>query len=78
MLYCPCTSYDCEEAAPEDVNRAACIGGRDIVDCAELVTLLPPADVEKTLRRIDGPVSVVMLDPWYNKGIGGHRDDYDD
>jgi hypothetical protein len=43
----------------------------------ELVTLLPPTDVEKTLSAIDFPVTVVMLDPWYNKGVGGVRDDYD-
>lgn len=41
------------------------------------VTLLEPQDVEETLKSINEPVSVVMLDPWYNKGIGGVREDYD-
>jgi site-specific DNA-methyltransferase (adenine-specific) len=44
----------------------------------EMVTVLHPNDAEKTLRTVDFPVSVVMLDPWYNKGIGGMREDYDE
>ncbi len=44
----------------------------------ERITLLPPADVEETLRTFNHRVSAVMLDPWYNKGIGGVREDYDD
>lgn len=43
-----------------------------------LVTLYEPCDVIETLKGCAGPVEVVMLDPWYNKGIGGTRDDYDD
>jgi hypothetical protein len=43
-----------------------------------LVTLLPPGDVFDTLRAVAKPVKVVMLDPWYNKGFGGVRDDYDE
>ena len=42
------------------------------------ITLYAPQDVLKSLEAIRVPVSVVMLDPWYNKGIGGTRDDYDD
>lgn len=42
------------------------------------VLVLPPADVIETLERPYGHVAVVMLDPWYNKGIGGTRPDYDD
>ncbi len=42
------------------------------------VTLYEPLDAAETLRMVEEPVSVVMLDPWYNKGIGGIRDDYDD
>ena len=46
-------------------------------DRKHLATLLEPADVASTLAT-SLPVTVVMLDPWYNKGIGGVRDDYDD
>ena len=41
-----------------------------------LIHLLPPADVLDTIR--DSPqVATVILDPWYNRGKGGYRDDYD-
>jgi site-specific DNA-methyltransferase (adenine-specific) len=41
------------------------------------VEVLPPSDVLATL--IASPsVEAVILDPWYNKGIGGERDDYHD
>ncbi len=46
--------------------------------CKEQITLLPPADVEETLDGLDVSSAVVMLDPWYNKGVGGLREDYDD
>ncbi|MBI1900881.1 MAG: site-specific DNA-methyltransferase [Planctomycetia bacterium] len=42
----------------------------------QLVTLLPPADVLETLQTVEGRFQVVMLDPWYNKGVGGVREDY--
>ncbi|MBX9579436.1 MAG: site-specific DNA-methyltransferase [Gemmataceae bacterium] len=42
------------------------------------VVVLPPADVADTLRAVTAPVTVTHLDPWYNKGFGGARDDYDD
>jgi site-specific DNA-methyltransferase (adenine-specific) len=42
------------------------------------ITLLPPKDVFKTVRAQKTPVTVTMLDPWYNKGFGGARPDYDD
>lgn len=41
------------------------------------MSLLKPGDVIDTLRAVRQPASVVMLDPWYNKGVGGTRDDYD-
>jgi hypothetical protein len=44
----------------------------------ELVKLYAPQDADATLKSIDSPATVVMLDPWYNKGIGGQRDDYDE
>jgi site-specific DNA-methyltransferase (adenine-specific) len=42
------------------------------------VILLEPADVLDTLQRVTCPVTVTHLDPWYNKGVGGVRDDYHD
>jgi site-specific DNA-methyltransferase (adenine-specific) len=42
-----------------------------------LLTLYKPQDVLQTLSAVTAPVTVVMLDPWYNKGIGGIREDYD-
>ena len=39
------------------------------------VEILPPADVLETLRTAQ-KVSTVILDPWYNKGVGGVRPDY--
>lgn len=41
------------------------------------VELLHPSDVLDTLKAAD-PVQTVILDPWYNKGIGGYRDDYNE
>ena len=38
--------------------------------------VLPPADVLATLAA-SAKVEAVILDPWYNKGIGGERGDYD-
>jgi len=40
------------------------------------VTLLPPQDVLHTLAHIQDPVITTILDPWYNKGVGGVRNDY--
>lgn len=45
------------------------------------IALLPPADVHATLGLLAGlglEVRCAMLDPWYNKGVGGTREDYDD
>lgn len=33
-------------------------------------------DAVELLRKVPVRASVVMLDPWYNKGVGGVRDDY--
>ena len=41
------------------------------------VEILPPADVLDTLKS-SGRVSAVILDPWYNKGFGGERSDYNE
>lgn len=43
------------------------------------IALLPPSDVEDVLRFFaenDFDITVTMLDPWYNKGVGGVRNDY--
>jgi len=43
------------------------------------VAVLPPADVHDTLKLaklLGAPFSTIMLDPWYNKGVGGVRGDY--
>lgn len=43
------------------------------------VCVLPPLDVEDCLEIAAASgveFRVTMLDPWYNKGIGGTRDDY--
>ena len=42
-----------------------------------VVKILPPADVLNTTAASDR-VTTVILDPWYNKGIGGEREDYND
>lgn len=43
------------------------------------VAILPPLDVKESLhliRQLDIRPQVILLDPWYNKGFGGVRDDY--
>ena len=40
------------------------------------VDLLPAQDVLTTLEGVRGQVTTTILDPWYNKGVGGVRDDY--
>lgn len=42
------------------------------------VETLPPGDVLATLDAAPNGVATTILDPWYNKGVGGHRDDYND
>ncbi len=41
------------------------------------VKIFPVADVMDTITA-SKRVSAVILDPWYNKGVGGNRPDYDD
>ncbi len=55
---------------------AASDGPRPRAECAA-VEILPPADVMDTLAATRH-VGTVILDPWYNKGIGGYRADYDE
>jgi hypothetical protein len=43
------------------------------------IAILPPADVIQTLEKLASlgiQAQTTILDPWYNKGIGGTRDDY--
>ena len=46
---------------------------------ADRVAILPPRDVTETLDMLDAlgvHAQALILDPWYNKGVGGVRDDY--
>jgi site-specific DNA-methyltransferase (adenine-specific) len=48
---------------------------------ADGVVILPPRDVVDTLEILTAlgvHAQATILDPWYNKGIGGVRDDYQD
>jgi len=40
------------------------------------IAILPPQDVMRTLLGIKQTVTTTILDPWYNKGVGGVRPDY--
>ncbi|HEC85643.1 MAG: hypothetical protein DRR08_29525 [Candidatus Parabeggiatoa sp. nov. 2] len=45
------------------------------------VVILPPIEVNesiKLLKSLGLEATVTMLDPWYNRGIGGVRDNYID
>lgn len=42
------------------------------------IVILSPQDVMTTLNCIKKPVTSTILDPWYNKGVGGVKDDYDE
>ncbi|MEI6309159.1 MAG: DNA methyltransferase [bacterium] len=45
------------------------------------VAILPPLDIElssQLLLSLGFHAQCCVLDPWYNKGVGGVRDDYDD
>ena len=41
------------------------------------VRILPAQDVFKTLREVP-QVTTTILDPWYNRGVGGEREGYQD
>lgn len=49
--------------------------GAGVADRSASVDILPPADVMETLAGMS-EVQATILDPWYNKGVGGVRDDY--
>ena len=40
------------------------------------IIVLPAQDVKDTIKGIKERVTTTILDPWYNKGIGGVRSDY--
>jgi site-specific DNA-methyltransferase (adenine-specific) len=40
------------------------------------IIILPPQDVLTTLRSAPKNVTTTILDPWYNKGVGGLQEDY--
>src|SRR5262249_40923677 len=40
------------------------------------ILLLPPVDALEAIASVDSPVKTTILDPWYNKGIGGVVDGY--
>jgi len=45
------------------------------------VAILPPLDIElssQLLSSLGFHAQCCVLDPWYNKGVGGVRDDYDE
>lgn len=49
------------------------------IELSPCLAVTEPTDVEKTLRlaaKSNYNFKVTMLDPWYNKGFGGVRDDY--
>lgn len=62
-------------------RRPALASTRRVLDKpvrANGVKILPPADVMDTLKAVNAKVGAVVLDPWYNRGVGGERDDYDE
>jgi site-specific DNA-methyltransferase (adenine-specific) len=48
---------------------------------ADGVVILPPADVlacMDAVRSLELDIKTTILDPWYNKGLGGVREDYEE
>ena len=42
------------------------------------IVVLPAQDVFDTIRDVKEPVTTTILDPWYNKGVGGVREEYEE
>jgi len=40
------------------------------------IVILPPKDVMDILDVINFHITTTILDPWYNRGIGGEKEDY--
>ena len=69
-------------SSPETDTSEAATETRGIIQAAlaaDGVVILPPMDVEDSLSLLAGlafrPVATI-IDPWYNKGVGGVREDY--
>ncbi len=45
---------------------------------ASTIEILPPADVLDTLTHINRKITTTILDPWYNKGVGGTIPKYEE
>lgn len=67
------------------MNRADVLDGlREEINQAldkDGVVILPPMDVFKScslMRNLGFSFPCTMVDPWYNKGVGGVQPDYDD
>lgn len=64
--------------------HAECAGLRDTIVSqlgSDGVVVLPPMDIElssRLLLTLGFHAQCCVLDPWYNKGVGGVRDDYDE
>lgn len=56
-------------------SKAGSTGDNGPLHGPAAATVWEPADVLDTLGRTPG-VDAIILDPWYNKGIGGVRPDY--
>jgi site-specific DNA-methyltransferase (adenine-specific) len=60
----------------------ASVSTRTIIENAlreQRIVVLPPMDVLSSIQllvNVGLRVNTTMLDPWYNKGVGGVRDDY--
>ena len=48
------------------------------LEIANRIEIRPAADVLETLSGISHSVDCTILDPWYNKGVGGFRADYNE
>lgn len=64
-------------------RAASLLEARQVQACldADGVAILPPVDAREGLRRMASlglEATTTILDPWYNKGIGGTRPDYDE
>lgn len=49
----------------------------DTYQLANEIEIRRAADVLETLSSVSRRVDCTILDPWYNKGVGGFREDYD-
>ena len=47
-------------------------------DSKPWVEILPASDAMKTLQSIKEPIKTTILDPWYNRGVGGMVENYDE